>query len=211
MKSVLTLILTCAIASAAFSQSASNADDEPGIGHVVALSGEVTVQHADGSRSQLKRRSSVDVGDRIVTAINAWLQLRFVDSAILSLSCESELLIREYQYLDRNSDRSQLHLVKGKARTITGVIQRSNYLFSTEGVQIKPAGTDFEVAVTEAGSQYFGVYDGGIRISTQVGELVIGNATQVQYAALTDDAGLNRVSLRPTQLGSGVLSGVECR
>ncbi|MCG8412641.1 MAG: FecR family protein [Pseudomonadales bacterium] len=211
MKRVFATFLACAATSAVFSQSVGIADNEEAVARVVALSGEVMVEHSDGSGSQLARRSSIQVGDRIITTTDAWLQLRFVDNAILSLSCESELLVREYQYLDRNSDRSQLHLEKGKARTITGVIQRSNYLFTTEGVEIKPAGTDFEVVITETGSQYFGVYDGGIRISTQVGEIVIGNATQVQYAALTDDAGLNQVPLRPAQLGSGGLGGIECQ
>ena len=64
------------------------AEDE-GVGRVVALAGEVSVVHLDGSREILARRSAIAVGDRIVTSADAWLQVRFIDSAILSLSCDS--------------------------------------------------------------------------------------------------------------------------
>lgn len=187
----------------------SNAQEE-GVAYVVAISGDVTVTHADGSSAILARRSAIEVGDRIATDDEAWLQVRFADSAILSLSCNSSLLVREYQYLDRNDDRSQLHLESGRARTITGTIQRANYLFTARQVEVKPSGTDFEVLIDEEENLFFGVYDGAIRISSTVGELVIGANQTAQYATIQPESGLVAMALRPAQFGNGVLGGIEC-
>lgn len=181
-----------------------------GIAYVVAISGEVKVTHVDGSNTSLARRSSIQVGDRITTGPKAWLQLRFADAAILSLSCNSSLRVREYQYLDQNDDRSQLHLESGRARTITGTIQRSNYRFTAQQVEIRPNGTDFEVLIDEENQTFFGVYDGAIKINSAVGELVIGANQPAQYASLDGDTGLVAMPLRPAQFGNGVLSGIEC-
>lgn len=186
------------------------AAEDDAIGRVVAISGEATVIHSDGSSTALQRRSSLQAGDRIQTGPASWLQVRFVDSAILSLSCNSSLIIREYQHLDLNSDRSQLHLESGRARTITGTIQRSNYRFTARQLEIRPSGTDFEVLIDEKDNVYFGVYDGAIRIDSGQDNLLLGANQPAQYASFNSETGLAPLSLRPALFGNGVLGGVEC-
>lgn len=186
------------------------AAEDDAIGRIVAISGDATVIHRDGSNTSLQRRSPLHAGDRIQTGPATWLQVRFVDSAILSLSCNSSLVIREYQHLDLNSDRSQLHLESGRARTITGTIQRSNYRFTAGQLEIRPSGTDFEVLIDEKDNVYFGIYDGAIRIDSAQDNLLLGTDQPAQYASFNAETGLAPLSLRPALFGNGVLGGVEC-
>ncbi len=197
--------LLCSLCSCALS-----AAEQAGVAYVVVVSGEATVIHEDGSQSRLERRSEIQAGDRIATGPESWLQLRFADAAILSLSCNSSLLVKEYQYLDQNDDRSQLHLESGRARTITGTIQRSTTRFTARNLIISPSGTDYEVMIDEDDNFFFAVYDGAIRIESLYGELTLGAAQQAQYARMNTEIGLEAMPLRPAQLGNGVLGGIEC-
>ena len=185
----------------------SDAQNENVIARVIIVGGTVQVERG-GEIITLARRSELFVGDKIVTALDGSVQIRFIDNAMLSLSCDSEILVRDYQYLDRNNDRAELHLTKGQMRTVTGVIQRRNTRLTTDRAEVRPTGTDYEVLVNED-AEYYGVYDGDIRISNPQVEIQIGNSTRAQYAIYNLNGALTPVPLRPTQLGTGAL-GMSC-
>jgi len=188
----------------------SGAQNENVIARVIVVVGTVQVER-DGEIISLARRSEIFTGDKITTALDGSVQIRFIDSAILSLSCDSEILISDYQYLDRNNDRAELHLIKGQVRTVTGVIQRRNTRLTTDRVEIRPTGTDYELLVTED-AEYYGVYDGNIRVSSlqAENEIEIGNSTQAQYAVYGSNGIPTPVPLRSTQLGTGALGSMSC-
>ncbi len=200
--------IICALVLSGFGFAVSGQDDTL-IGRVIIVNGSVQAERGNGELVSLSRRDEIHVGDKIITGTDGAVQIRFIDNAILSLSCASELQVREYQYLDRNSDRSVLELIKGQVRTVTGVIQRRNTRFVTARSEVRPAGTDYEVMIGE-NAEYFAVYDGNIRISTDQGAIEIGNLAQAQYARFNIEGELTQVPLRPAQLGTGALGGNSC-
>lgn len=199
------VILTCVGVA-----QVSGAQNDDVIARVIIAGGTVQAER-DGEIVSLTRRSEIFVGDKITTALDGSVQIRFIDNAILSLSCDSEILIRDYQYLDRNNDRAELHLIKGQMRTVTGVIQRRNTRLTTDRVEIRPTGTDYELLVTED-AEYYGVYDGNIRVSSlqAENEIEIGNSTQAQYAVYDSNGMPTPMALRPAQLGTGALGSMSC-
>lgn len=186
---LISLAMTVAIN---FAQSSSQL-----AGRVVAARGQVEVIHADGSREILERRSEIFVGDSISTTADAWIQIRFTDSAILSLNCNSSLSINEYQYQDGNSDRATLYLRRGRARTITGSIRRVNYRFITDFADVYIDGTDFEVEAESRFSYVFGVYDGTIRVRNAYGLTVLGVGSNSNFARVEAGSAPQALSYDP--------------
>lgn len=101
------------------------------------------MSRANGEEVVLQRRAALYPWDTVTTAPKAWVQLQCNDRALLSLMCNSSLQIQGYQYQDRNSDRSELHLRYGRMRTITGVIQRCNTRFTTEFAGVTVGRTNY--------------------------------------------------------------------
>ena len=175
----------------------------PAVARVVSAVGDAWAINADGtSRRELARRSPIYAGETLVTG-EALLQVRFMDRALASIGCHSELLIEDYQYLDLASDRSHLLLKQGRVRTVTGTVQRSNYRFRTELVTIRPAGTEFEVYIESPGLNYLGVYDGSIRVETALGVLTLGPGPgQPSFGVANDADPPQGVPVQPPQLGA---------
>lgn len=113
----LLLILLMCVLSAEAQESA-----QEGVARVIAIAGEVKTIRANGEEVVLQRRAALYPGDTVTTAPKAWVQVQCNDRALLSLMCNSSLQLPGYQYQDRNSDRSELHLRYGRMRTTTGVI-----------------------------------------------------------------------------------------
>ena len=203
-------VLLAVVASSAVAMTQAQEPEAEATARVIAIAGDVTVESASGERKSLQRRDSVNSGDVITTAPQAWVQLRFSDRALLSLMCNSSLQIRGYQYLDRNDDRSQLHLIYGRMRTITGVIQRRNTLFTTDLAEVTVGGTDYEVAAINEGVHYFGVFDGSIRISAATGTLSLDAASPISFARLEEGEEPVALAQVPASLGVGVLEGTNC-
>ncbi|PCJ16810.1 MAG: hypothetical protein COA96_18240 [SAR86 cluster bacterium] len=129
------------------------------------------------------------------------VQLRFVDSGLVSLCSDSELKIVQYQYQGANSGRVELYLVKGKLRTITGYIQGEAYHLMVSGVQITNRGTDYEVAIVDDELAYFGVYDGGITITNALGAVNLGTGADYDFARLRRGFAPAGMLLQPPGLG----------
>lgn len=176
---------------------------------VVALQGVVYAHGLDGDRRTLSRRDEVRVGDILETANNAWLQLRFSDNARLTLNCESELQLSDYQYLDRKSDRVTLHLISGRMRTITGAIQRSNYVFTTDIAEVVVSGTDYEVEIVSESENIFGVYDGAITVRNEIDSAFIGLERAFDFARVVSGEPPERLPNSPFRISNTLLSGTQ--
>jgi ferric-dicitrate binding protein FerR (iron transport regulator) len=176
---------------------------------VVALQGMVIGIGTTGESRELSRRDEIRIGERIETADNAWVQIRFADNARLTLNCGSSLSLVDYQYLDRNSDRVALLLHSGRMRTITGAIQRSNYRFATDIAQITVAGTDYEVEVISDTENIFGVYDGAITISNDIDYANIGLDRAFDFARVIVGEPPERIPNSPFRISNTLLSGTQ--
>lgn len=178
-------------------------------GRIIFSLGAVTILHADGTSSRAAPRGMIHVGDTLTAGEDGVLQVRFIDSAIALLKCNSTLQVINYQYADANSDSVELYLKHGTLRTITGSIQRSNYQFRTDIAVVKPIGTDFEVAVVSPSKAFFGVYDGGITITNASGELTLGTGSEFYFASADDLAPPAGLISQPPAFGATALLQVQ--
>lgn len=202
--SLLVMLLLCVL-SAEAQETAGE-----GAAQVIAIAGEVMATRVTGEEVMLQRRAAIYPGDIVTTAPQAWVQLRFADRALLSLMCNSSLQVKGYQYQDRNSDHSELHLRYGRMRTVTGVIQRRNTRSTTALAEVTVSGTDYEVAAINPAVHYFGVYDGSIRISTRNGSLSLDAISLISFARFAEGEEPVALAQVPASLGIGVLEGTNC-
>ncbi len=184
--------------------SAQNAQEIAG--RIIFASGEVGIERSDGLQIRAENRTKLYSGDVLITGSDGNLQIRFADSAVLSLRCNSRLQITSYQYQDSTSDNVSMYLQQGSLRTITGKIQLSNYQLVTDIASIKPGGTDYEVALVSPLKAFFGVYDGTITITTKLGGLELGIANGINFGSADDLKPPIGLALQPPGLGnSGIL------
>lgn len=206
----LLLLVTCC----AFLIGDSIAQELPIAGRVVFVSGSASALDENGVERSLQRRAQIAVGETIKVASDGFLQLRFIDNAIISITCNSSISIIAYQYEDRNSDRAELLLIEGSVRTITGSIQRANYRFRTELAEVSIDGTEFEVAKESNHSYLFGVYDGGILVENAAGWVRLGGGNDHSFARVEEGSAPTSYSVQPTGLGGlpnlQSSSSIEC-
>lgn len=197
--------------SLAILESQSNAQDstqitEEIIGRIIFSSGEVVIERSNGSLVPAVNCANIYAGDVLVTGADGNLQIRFIDSAVVLLRCDSRSQIASYQYQDSNSDNVNLYLQQGNLRTMTGKIQRSNYQLLTDIAAIKPGGTDYEVALVAPFKAFFGVYDGAITITKMLGELELGSGNGFSFGRADDIEAPTALAVQPPELGvSGIL------
>ncbi|NKB35266.1 MAG: hypothetical protein GKR91_19385 [Pseudomonadales bacterium] len=192
-------------------QTDSNENDNPA-GHIIVVSGEVVARDTAGSARELRRRSSIFVGDTIFTSASASAQMRMADQAIISLKESTEFAIVAYQYEeDPETDVSALELIEGGFRTITGAIgeqNRDSYVttigqLATIGIR----GTDYEVVITPQGEIFTGVYEGGTNIANAVGDLDLGLGADYDFGLVPDaETPPEGLIARPGELGAIAIS-----
>ncbi|HEY4998333.1 MAG TPA: FecR domain-containing protein, partial [Usitatibacter sp.] len=95
-------------------------------GQFTFVTGEVSLQKANGQRSVPARGTPVDAGDRITTGRNGMAQLTMVDQARLSLRPATQFVIEAYPERRDGSENAILSLVKGTLRTFTGLLASTN-------------------------------------------------------------------------------------
>ncbi len=175
------------------------------VSRVVSTNGGVEVIRANGSREALQRRDEIRVGDKVVTADDGMVQLRFIDSAIVSLLCNSSLGIRAYQYESGSRDIVKLTLHGGGLRTIAGKSTNANYRLTIGTSVVRGSKTNFEVALGEDGTQYFGVYNGAISIEYAQGEAKLGYGEDSNFGRLSVGFPFEELSEQPLALGNSVM------
>ena len=138
---------------------------------VMAVCGQAKAVDAQGRERVLKKGTELFAGDKVHTADAALVQVRMNDGAYLSVRANTELVIDQFVYDEKDPRKSNflVSLLRGGFRSITGLIGRSN----PGGYQIRAAtatvgirGTDHEPVLVldtpEAQSQTqgpLGLYD----------------------------------------------------
>jgi hypothetical protein len=142
---------------------------EPAVGQVTLLIGEAHVVRKGGDAETLRRGTEIRVGDRIETAANGHVHVRFVDNAAVSVRPQSVLEVVTYQY---DSDRPQasevrLQLDQGAGRSISGratSVDKNRFRLNTPLAAIGVRGTDFIVQSSDA----------AVRATVAEGSIVVG-------------------------------------
>lgn len=200
-------ILVCMVLCAWVTSGAQQTN--PVAGRVVTSSGDVYAVEANNSSRRLIRRSVIYAGDTIETNDQSNVQLRMIDSAIVTLRCESSLKIEEYRHEQDQDDLVVLRLLMGGLRTITGSVgqQHSNrYRFFAGESQVEIMGTDFEVQLEDDGTIYFANYDGGITITNPHGSVKLGIGADADFAVVEPGEAPRVLYFQPQQLGSTSVS-----
>ncbi len=95
-------------------------------GEFTFVTGEVSLQKANGQKSAPARGTAVDPGDRIITGASGMAQLTMVDQARLSLRPSTTFQIESYPEKSDSATGAVLNLLRGTLRTFTGLLASTN-------------------------------------------------------------------------------------
>jgi hypothetical protein len=142
---------------------------EPAVGQVSLLIGEARVVRKNGNVEALRRGDSIQVGDRIETAANGQVHLRFIDNGAISVRPESALEVQAYRYdvAQPRNNEVRLHVERGTSRSISGQateLDKNRFRLNTPIAAIGVRGTDFIVQSS----------DSGMRATVVEGAIVVG-------------------------------------
>lgn len=152
------------------------------IGRIVLSTGMTKIIGIDGQEREASRRSDVFEGDQLITNTRGYLQIRFIDSSMVVLGCESTLSIQEFGTQGNGDIR--LELIKGQLRTITGSITGPRYqlISGNAAVGIGEDSADFRVIREDDGDSAFMVFDGAATIKNNAAALVLGSGGNYDFA-----------------------------
>jgi hypothetical protein len=150
-------------------------------GDVTHLSGLLTARRDDGSTRLLATRSVVHEGESLVTGADSYMELRFLDDAVLVMGPDSQVHVTRYSWNpDRPADDSVvLEVQRGSVRSETGRLGKRRHeaiRILVPGGEIAVHGTTFvvqyvapptgQVTPPLAVGLYVHVIDGVISLST---------------------------------------------
>jgi len=178
-------------------------DSEP-VGKLMFTIGKVVIVKQDGKQHRVRRGAKIFVGDLIKTNKKGQAQIKFKDGARISVRPNSEFKVEAYAYnenVDKSDYKSELSLLKGGIRSITGAIGKSNkksYKMKTVIATIGIRGTDYSLMLCnqDCGSKsggkvsnglYVGVVNGGVTVQNDAGSMdvspnqyaMVGSATSI--------------------------------
>lgn len=180
------------------------------VGRVTSITGTVEVLRANGDREILQRRDTIRAGDEVRTNANSLIQLRFVDSAILLLGCSSRVSVHSYRYDQEAANQVELILHAGNLRSIVGEVVAENYLLRMANTVTYVSGGDFGVAIASDDIQYFGVYDGFVKIVSSQAESRLGVGADADFGRLQPGYQFEELSQQPQILSQSVLNVTDC-
>ncbi len=166
-------------------------------GKVLFAVGRIEVQ-SPGRTRMIAKGDPVCAGETLQTGKNALVQLSMADGGTVLLRPNSRLTIETFVYhgVEDGSERSELALLEGGMRTVTGAIGKRHkeaYGIRTPNAEISIRGTDHEtffVPAPQAGQlapvepgTYNRVISGATVLQTEKGKLLIG-PNQTGFAAL---------------------------
>lgn len=148
--------LLALLAPAALAEGAEAAEpgQSPEVGEVSLLLGKAWRQAPGGSRQAVEQGSAVHARDRITTAANGHVHIRFVDDGLVSVRPNSRLEIADYSWDAENPEQSsvQFNLEEGETRSISGEAGKSareRFRLDTPIAAIGVRGTDFAVNASQ--------------------------------------------------------------
>jgi hypothetical protein len=133
---------------------AAQAQQVPGAGSVVFVSGPAQLVSADGTRSALQAGAQVRQGDQVTTGKDGYVHVRMIDNAFVAVRPDSKFAVELYEYDAANpaASRIKLNLHNGNARTVSGKggeAAKQNYRFNTPMAAIGLRGTDYTVVSSD--------------------------------------------------------------
>lgn len=166
------------------------------VGQVSLLIGDAWVTRADGSREALRRGAAIQVGDRIQTASNGHVHVRFVDNGAVSVRPESVLEVQSYRYeaLQPQANEVRLKLEQGTGRSISGAAteaDKNRFRLNTPIAAIGVRGTDFIVQADPS----------GVRATVSDGAIVVGALGGACSAAALGPCGGDEARLLTAEMG----------
>lgn len=97
-----------------------SAEKVDGVGHIVALRGDVRVVHNNTIEAAVKNQP-LSLTDSVKTLEKARVKMRFSDDSVLTLSENSQLSIRQYLYQNTTDQGGSIFdFVEGTLRTLVG-------------------------------------------------------------------------------------------
>jgi hypothetical protein len=142
-------------------------------GKVLSADGDVLALRG----SQILRLSSgaaVESGDQIHTGADSKVLIVFTDSGLVWIRANSDFIIDEYSYAKNGRESAFFSLLKGGARSVTGLIGRRNrmsYRLRVSVATIGIRGTDFSVVMCQRDCRDS---DGGLAAKGLYGEVLEG-------------------------------------
>jgi hypothetical protein len=120
-------------------------------GKVLTADGDVLVLR--GSQIlRLSRGAAVESGDQIHTGTDGKVLIVFTDSGLVWIRANSDFVVDEYSYAQGGRETAFFSLLKGGARSVTGLIgrrTRSNFRLRVPVATIGIRGTDFSVVMCQ--------------------------------------------------------------
>ncbi len=185
----------------------ASAQDIPhAVGIVVSAQGRTEIVQPSGQRSPALRRAEISEADTLKTGPDGFMQIRFMDGAILSLGCNSSLKINQYK--TGAVELVAMHLVRGRIRTVTGTVSPEKYRLQvdTADIRITAPTADFEVVLRSEEGMSSGVYIGSIEVNNDKGSLALGGGGDFDFATAEFDQPPLGVSIIP----NGLQSSISC-
>ncbi|MDD4911989.1 MAG: FecR family protein [Sideroxydans sp.] len=162
MRQLLVLMLLCIVMRPALAAETA--------GVILAFSGEVAIQRGEEKHPPAKH-AELFSGDTIVTG-EGQVQIRFVDGTMLTLYRDTKFAVDDYHYGKGNGDRAQFSLLNGVMHTLTGEIDKKNYLLKTRLANLGVRGTEYSVQLDNA--MHVSVDQGRVEIVNAGGTVQIG-------------------------------------
>lgn len=110
---------------------------------ILVVSGKVEILHGTEKRVPANH-AELYSGDTLVTG-GGQVQLRFADGTLLTLYRDTKFAIDDYHYEKGKGDRAQFSLLNGVMHTLTGQIDKHNYLLKTRLANLGVRGTEYSV------------------------------------------------------------------
>lgn len=131
--------------------AAARSQDDP-VGKVILTTGALTAVDKTGVSRDLARGAEIYMGDILITDTGK-AQIRFFDEALITLEPATELKVAQYYYqIEGRPNYSELNLLKGGLRMITGLITEPKpdaHKVITPVVVMSVRGTTYDMQMVE--------------------------------------------------------------
>ncbi|MEH6402563.1 MAG: Calx-beta domain-containing protein [Sneathiella sp.] len=164
-------------------QAGNVLNDQSPIGELVALSGEVFVQHSDGISEKLTAGSSVYKGDIVSTGADGSFDLLFVDDTKISMGENGRVILDDLVYKSAGEDNSfGMSLLQGAFSVVSGLIAKEDpeaVSIMTPVGTIGIRGTSWAGKIVAIGEEtLFTLFSGAILFTNEAGSQLLNLVNQ---------------------------------
>jgi len=123
------------------------ASAEENAGLILSFIGQVEILRGEEKHLPLPH-APFHSGDIFVTG-EGQIQLRFADGTMLMLYRDTRFVVDDYHYEKGSGDRAQFSLLNGVIHTLTGAIDKHNYLLKTRLANLAVRGTEYSANLND--------------------------------------------------------------